>query len=101
PRLAQQEYGSAGDHFAAMANKGLKELLEIQGARLIIDEGDNIDAKNALQLGLGVEIVEHHIADFAPLQLYDHAKAVFVGLVAQLGNTFQFLFFDQLGDALN
>jgi hypothetical protein len=54
-----------------------------------------------LQLGLGVEVVEHHLRHFAATQLDDDAHAVLVGLVAQLGDAFDLLLFDQLGDLLD
>src|SRR5690606_5225681 len=63
-----------------------------------IDQGNDVDTEHSLQLGLGVEVVEDHLRHFAATQLDHDAHTVFVGLVAQLSNTFQLLLFHQLGD---
>ena len=49
---------------------------------------------------LGVEVIEDHIAYFATAKLDNHAQAVFIGLIAQLSNTFDLLLFNQLGYTL-
>src|SRR5690606_38170630 len=54
-----------------------------------------------LHLGLGIEVVEHHLAHFTPTQLDDHTHAVLIGLVTQLADAFELLFLDQLGDLLD
>src|SRR5690606_41316352 len=48
-----------------------------------------------------IEVVEHHLGHFATAQLDHHAHAVLVGLVTQLADALEFLFLDQLGDALD
>ena len=45
-------------------------------------------------------LLQHDFGDFAALELDDHAHAVLVGLVAQLGDAVDFLVAHQLGDAL-
>ena len=96
--LAQLVDGTPGHHFAAVADEHLEHVLQVQRARLAVDQGHHVDAEHALQLGLGIEVVEDHLAHLAATQLDDHAHAVLVGLVAQLGNTLDLLLFHQLGD---
>ncbi len=99
--LAQQVHRAPGDHFTPVPNEGLNDLLQVEHPWLAIDKRHHIDAKHRLQLGLRVQVVQHHIADFAATQLDNHAQAVLVGLVAQLGNAFNLLLFYQLRNALN
>jgi enoyl-CoA hydratase/carnithine racemase len=66
-----------------------------------VQQRHHVDAEHALHLGLLVEVVEHHIGGFAALDLDVDAHAVLVGLVAQLGDAFDLLFLDQLGDLLD
>ena len=101
PRLAQFIEGTPGDHLAAVADEGLEHLLEVEGARLAILQGDHVDAEDVLQLGLGEEVVDHHLAGLAALDLDHHPQAVLVGLVAQLGDALDALLLDQLGDLLD
>jgi len=51
-------------------------------------------------LRLGVKVIEDHIAYFATAKLDNHAQTVFIGLIAQLSNTFDLLLFNQLGNPL-
>jgi hypothetical protein len=48
--------------------------------------------------GVLVQVVEHHLGHFPAAQLDHHPHAVLVGLVAQLGDAFELLLLDQLGD---
>ena len=65
-----------------------------------VDQGDDVDAEHALQLGVLVEVVEDDLRDLAAAQLHHHAHAVLVGLVPQLGDPLDALFLDQLGPDL-
>lgn len=96
--LAQLEYGTTGHHFTAVADERFEQVLEVEQARTAVDQGHHVDAEYALQLGLLVEVVQHHLRHLAATQLDDDAHAVLVGLVAQLGDAFDLLLFDQLGD---
>ena len=97
-RLAQFEYGTTRHDFAAMAQEGLEELLEAQQLRLAVDNRDHVHAEGVLHLRHLVEVVQHHLGDFAALQFNDRAHAGFVGLVAQVRNAFKFLVAHQLGN---
>ena len=100
-RFAQQVHSAPRYHLTAVANKVLQQLLEVENARLIVHQGDNIDAKNILQLRLCIQIIQHHLTAFAALHFNHNAQAVFVRLVAQLGNTFNFFVFYQLCNFLD
>ena len=99
--LAQQVNRAPGHHLAAVADKGFQDLLQVQQLGLAVDQSHHIDAEYRLQLGLGVEVVEDHVADLAAAQFDHHPHTVLVGLIAQLGNALDLLFLHQLGDALN
>ena len=47
-----------------------------------------------------VEVVQHHLGQLAALELDHHADALLVGFVADVGDAFQPLLGDLLGDAL-
>lgn len=59
------------------------------------------DADGVLELGVGVEAVEHHLGVGVPFQLDDDAHAVPVALVAQIGDLLDPLFLDEVGDRLD
>ena len=100
-RLAQFEHGTTGNHFATVTDEGFQQILEVEDARAAVDQRDDVDTEHRLQLGLGVEVVEDHLRHFAATQFDHDAHTVLVGLVAQLGDAFKLLLFDQLGDLLD
>ena len=100
-RLLQFEQGAPGDHLATVANEGLEHLLEVHGLRFAVLQRHHIDAEDILQLGLGEQVVHHHLATLAALDLDHHPQTVLVGLVAQLGDSLDLLVLDQLGDLLD
>lgn len=99
--LAQFEHRATGHHFATVTYEGFQQVLEVQDPRTTVDQRNDVDAEHALQLGLGVEVVEDHLRHFATAQLDHDAHAVLVGLVTQLGDAFELLLFHQLGDLLD
>ena len=72
PRFAQQVNGAPGDHFPTVPDKGLNHFQQVQGAGLTVYQGHHIDTHHRLQLGLGVQVVQHDITHLAPAQFYDH-----------------------------
>ena len=101
PGAAQQEQRAPGDHLAPVLDESLQHLLEVQYPGLPVDQRHAVDAEHGLELGLGVEIVEHHIAGLAPAQFDNDAQAVLVGFVAQLGDALDLLLFHQFRDLLD
>ena len=92
--LAQFKLRTAGQHLEAVVNEALQKLLEVHDPRASVVNGQHDGAKRAAQLRLLVQVVQHHLPDFALLELHHHADAVLVGLVAQVADTFDFLLMD-------
>ena len=84
-----------------MLHKSLQHLLEIKHLGLAINQRNTVNTKHALQLGLCVEVVKHNLAGVTTAYLNHHAHAVFVGLIAQFSDAFDFLLFHQLCNALD
>ena len=98
-RLAQLEARAPHDDLAPVLQEELEELLEIEQARLAVDQRDHVHAEAVLQLRQLVQVVEDDLGDFAALELDDDAHAGLVRLVAQVGNAVELLLADQLADA--
>src|SRR5205823_7029721 len=101
PRFTQLVNRAPGHDLAAMADKALEDLLKIQYPRLALYQGHHVDAEDCLQLGVLVDIIEHHLAHLAPAQLDDHAHAVFVGFITELTDPFEFFLLHKLCDPLH
>ncbi|EKE17239.1 MAG: hypothetical protein ACD_10C00550G0001 [uncultured bacterium] len=100
-RLAQLEHSAPRHYFTAMRQEAFKHLLQVEQARLAVDQRHHVHAEGVLQLRLLVQIIENDFGHLATLQLDDHAHAGLVRLVANIGNTFDLLFVNQLGDLLD
>ena len=98
--LAQVEYRATRHHLAAVQQEALKHLAQVQQAWLAVDKRDHVHTKRVLQLRILIEVVEHDLWHLAALEFDHHAHAGLVRLVANVGNAFDALFGDQLGDAL-
>ena len=101
PGLAKLVEGTPRDDLPPVAEKCLEQALEVQQPRLAVQEGNHVDAEDALELSVLEEVVQHHVGNLAPPQLDHHAQTVLVGLVAQLGDAFQALLPYQFGDLLD
>ena len=55
--LTKQETGPAHNHFAAQADKGIHELLQIQQLRAAVKQRHHIDTKGRLELGQLEEVI--------------------------------------------
>ena len=69
----------------------LEQLLQVQQARLAVDQRHHVHAEGVLQLRHLVQVVQHHLGDLAALELDHHAHAGLVGLVAQVGDALEAL----------
>ncbi len=56
--------------------------------------------KDVLEGGVLVKVVEHHLGQLAFLDLDDDADSFPVGFISDVGDPFEFLLVDELGDAL-
>ncbi|MNI21319.1 hypothetical protein D3C73_748370 [compost metagenome] len=97
--LAQLEHRAARDHFAAMLQEVIDHLLQVEQAGLAIDQRHQVHPEGVLQLRVLVQVVQHNLGHLAALELDDQAHAVLVGLVANIGDTFDLLVVDELGNA--
>src|SRR5262249_32549406 len=100
-RLAQLEDRAPRDDLAAMADERFEDLLQRQQLRLAVDQCDHVDAERDLHLRLLEQVVQQHVGHRVAAHFDDHAHAVLVGLVAQLGDALDRLLLDQLGDLLD
>ena len=71
------------------------------GLGLVLHQGQHVDGKGGLQLGLGKQAVQDHLGVGVPLELDDDAHAVAVGLVPDVGNALQALVLHLLGHVLD
>ncbi len=94
-RLAQQENRTARNHFATMVQKCVQHVLEIKQPRLAIEQRNHVDTEHNLHLCLRVQVVEQHVSHLTLAQFDHDAHTVLVGLVAQLGDAFDFFLFDE------
>ena len=99
--LAQLELGAAAHDLAAEVDEALDHLEERHHLRAAADDGEHDDAEAELQRRVLVEVVEDDLRHFAALQLDDDPHAVAIGLVAQIGNAFDRLLADEVGDPLD
>ena len=84
-----------------MLQKCPQHFFQIKQLGLALHEGDAIYTKNALQLRLGVQVVEYHFTGITTPDLDYHPQTVLIRFVAQLADAFYPLFFDQLGYLFN
>ena len=71
------------------------------GLGLVVHQGQHVDGKGGLQLGLGKQAVQHHLGVGVPLQLDDDAHTVPVGLVPDVGDALQPLVLHLVGHVLD
>ena len=76
-------------------------MLQIHQLRAAVIERQHIHAEAGLQRRQREELREHHVRHRVFFHFDHHAHARFIGLIAQIGNAFDFLFVHQLGDAFN
>ena len=98
--FAQVEDGAACHHLAAVRQEDGQQVFQVAQTRLAVDQRHHVHAEGVLQLGLFVEVIQHHLGHRAALQLNHQTHAGFVRLVLDMADIFDFLFMDQLGHAL-
>ncbi len=99
--LAQVVPGAAEDDFLLVLHVVEEHVLQRQLPRHAVDECELDDADARLERGVLVELVHDHLRDHALLELDDHAHALAIGLVAQVGDLRQLLLANQFGDLEN
>ena len=98
--LPQFEARAAQDHFAAMLDVAVDELLESEQLRAAVVDGELLTAKEDFQRGVLVEIVDDDLRIRVALEFDDDA-GVLVRFVAHVGDFGETFLVDQLGDALD
>ena len=73
--LAQVEHGAPCDHLAAVLQKDLDQVFQVAQLGLAINQGHHVHAEGVLQLGLLVQVVEHHLRHLAALEFNHQAHA--------------------------
>ena len=96
--LEQLELGPPSDDLFAEGDEGGDEILEAEHLGLATAQREHVRREAALRRGVPPELVEHHLGCGIALQLDDDADAVAVGLVADVGDTFDPLVLRRLGD---
>ena len=99
--LAQVEARAADDDLFPVLDEVTEHRREVHDLRLVVDDGQEDDAERRLHLRVAIQVVQHDLGDGIALQLDDDAHAFAVGLVAQIGDAFDALVVNQLGDLLD
>ena len=99
--LAQFVLRAAAHHINAVLDKKAQQFEQAEFARLAGDDGQQDHAERFLHLRELVEFVEDDLRLFVALDLDDDAHAVAVAFIANVGDAFDFLVLNQLGDVLD
>ena len=98
--LAQIEDGAPCHHLATVRQENGQQVFQVAQTRLTINQRHHVHSEGVLQLGLFIEIVQHHFGHCATFQFNDQAHTGFVRLVLDVADVFDLLFVNQLGHAL-
>ncbi len=97
--LAQPVAGAPDDDIELVLDVVPDHLVQAQGARHPVDDGQHVGTETGLQLGVLVEVVQHHLGDGIALELHhDSQTHAITGLVLDIGDTGQLRVADLLGD---
>lgn len=82
-RALQVKYSATGNHFTAVIDEGGQDFFEVQRLGLTISPMPPCSCRTrSAQLGMSIEVVQHHFGDFAATQLNQDPHAVLVGFIA-------------------
>ncbi len=98
PRLPEVENRAPRHDLAPVRDEGLEHLLQVEELRLALVQRDHVDAEHTLQRRLLVQVVQHHVAQFAFAQLDHDAHAVLVRLVPEFTDAFDAFLTNQIGN---
>ncbi len=97
--LAQPVGGAPHDHVELVVDVVPDQLVEPQRARHAVDDGQHVGTEAGLQLGVLVEVVQHHLGHGVALQFDDDAQPDPVtGLILDVRDARQFCVANLLGD---
>src|SRR5699024_1839873 len=98
--LFQQPFGAPHDHFDLVAHPVPDEGVQAQGARYAVDQGEHVRPEVLLQLGVLVQIVQHHLGHRIALEHNDQSLSGAPGsLVPDIGDAGDPPVAHHLGDA--
>ena len=85
--LSLEVCGAAGDHVELVGDPVANECVEAQRARHAVDEREHVRTEGLLELGVLVQVVEHHLRHGVALE-YEHEALAGAarGLVAHVGD---------------
>ena len=103
--LLQVKAGAADEDLLLIGDVLVQNVAqgEDAGLKLPVDlhQGQHVDGKGGLELGLGEQPVEHHLGIGVPFELDDDAHTVAVGLVPDVGDALQALVLHLVGHVLD
>src|SRR5205085_10435808 len=100
-RLPQLELRPPAHDLAPELDEVVDQLDEREDLRPPADDGEHDHAEAALQRRVLVQVVEDDVGDLAAFQIDDHAHAVAVGFVPDIGDALDRLLANELGDPLD
>ena len=89
---------AADNHFAPVVHKARKGRFEVQQLGAVVHHGQHVDAKARFQRCELVQGVDHNVGNGAALEVNDHAYALAVRFVAQVGDAVNLAVVDQSRD---
>ena len=98
--LGQLVAGAAGDDVLLVLDVVEEDFLQGQHARGAVHQGQHVGAEAHLQLGVLVQLVQHHLRDGVGLQVDDDIDALAVGGVVDVADFRQLLVAHQLAELL-
>ena len=100
-RLVQFELRAADDHLVAEVHEILDDLLEGEGARTALHEGDVVEGEAGLERGVLEQGVQHDAGVHALLEADHHADALAGAFVVDVGDALDLLVVGHLRDLLD
>ena len=92
--LFQVKDGSAGDNLFLELDVFFQHLAQGQGLWLSVDQSQHNDADSVLQLGIGIQLIEHQLGVGIAFKLDDNLHTLAAGVIADVANLVDLLFLD-------
>ncbi len=99
--FAQQVFGAPFNRLNAEVEEHLKHPLEVEHHGLTFDQRQRVGTEVVLKRGEFVEVVENDLRVGITAQFDNDAHAIAVAFIANVGDAFELLVIDELGNALN
>ena len=99
--LFQVKFCPSGNDFLLELQIFMKNLFQIQGLRLSVNQRDHDCAEVLLKRSMLVQLIQRNLRICVTFQFNDNPHAFTVGLIADLGDSINALILDQLCNTLN